>query len=157
MGTSHPSQLTPRLPPEGSALVFRDVLMDLCRRYVIAAIAEEMSVEAQKGQLSISHVVADALQIPHRLCDPDSKERAEAGIVDEGLLAFHAAQRKQSAKQLKRAIGRERAKRERIWLRNVQEIERSPLLFVCGADHVRHFARLLRANGFIVRILAEDI
>lgn len=153
VGTSHTIQTT---DPE-----FQSFLEGLCRKHGVRAIAEEMSEEALAERDRVDSVpmsCAKARQLPHRLCDPDSKLRATLGILQEndirleGLLSGTPLSETDLSARVKDSY----TKRERYWLDQIREINVWPVLFVCGADHVASFSDLLRQQCIPVEIASAD-
>jgi len=46
--------------------------------------------------------------------------------------------------------------REHYWLEQLQEFNRWPVLFICGAEHSLPFFDLLQANNIDAILLAKD-
>ena len=96
----------------------------------------EESLNWHKKDMSVLQRVAEEKpSIKHLFCDPDSKECADRGIEREDW-----------------------TKREQIWLERLrQEVPESewPVLFICGASHVKGFFQLLKDNDFKVKRLSD--
>jgi hypothetical protein len=58
--------------------------------------------------------------------------------------------------QIEAAVRASHQKRETFWLRQLLALDVWPALFVCGANHVRHFAELLEEHGINASIAELD-
>jgi len=106
--------------------------------YHIQSIAEEMNLEAllklphpelPSGK-SVPCLIAEALRLPHKYCDPDSARRKALGIPDSE--EDEAENNKQ---------------REAEWLRQLQQFQPFPCLFVLGSTHSDTFPDLLKKES----------
>lgn len=151
VGTSHSIQRT--------SLELRGFLENACRQFDVNAIAEEMSEEAlsQHGCAeSVPMQVARALDIRHRLCDPSNAERAKLGIRQEADIRAPALGSTLSDPEVAVLLADSNTRRERYWLEQLRVLNVSPLLFVCGPDHVVSFVQLLKREDIAVRVAAEN-
>lgn len=157
IGTHHDLQVADgRQRPEDVAR-FRDCISAACTRLQVAAVAEEMSVEAvRQGRQpeSVCRQVATTLGLPHIYCDPDSKTRETLGIRQEADLHMDVFYERLSPDELHKAIRAEHAKRERIWLDQIRRLDAWPVLFVCGAKHVVPFCALVKREGLSCETVA---
>lgn len=137
VGTSHESyQIRPRCGPQDGADTFKQYISQAARTHSVKTVAEEMSLEALKGRLTVCDEVAKEENLSHILCDPTYSERAALGISKEDTPS--------NAK-----------KREKEWLRRLEPCI-FPVLFVCGANHVCSFAQLCRDEGLVPTIVDCD-
>ena len=153
VGTSHSIQT--------ASLELKAFLESICKEVKICAIAEEMNkgALAERGYAeSIPMQVANALQLPHRFCDPNREERARLDIGQENDIRAQAwlSRSKLSESEITARVAESHAKRERYWLEQLRTLNLWPVLFICGADHVRTFCQLLKQQGISVQIEAED-
>lgn len=151
VGTSHTLQRT--------SMELNAFLKDLCEEFKARAIAEEMSEEAlsQNGcGASIPMQVARASALKHRLCDPNNAERAKLGIRQEADIRAHALPATLPESEVATSLADSNAKREQYWLEQLRGLNEWPVLFVCGADHVASFCRLLKHEGIAPHVAAED-
>lgn len=153
VGTSHRIQM--REPS------FRSFLEQVCRRFSIKAIAEEMNEEGLREQElkgTIPMCVATSLDLPHCHCDPGRAERRNLGIRQENEIrrdTFFSESKPSDAEMTAEREGAFRA-RERYWLEQLGTFSPRPVLFVCGASHVESFCNLLKAEGDSVEVAAYD-
>ena len=148
VGTSHPLQM--------ASQELKATLQDLCCRFSVSAIGEEMSDDATQEYSSVVSVpvqVAKALRLPHRYCDPGRTERARLGIRQDNDIC---AQLSLSEDEIDTQLKESRAKRESYWLDQLLDLNIWPVLFVCGADHVDSFRRLLQREDIDVHVAAAD-
>ena len=151
VGTSHSLQ-------RGS-LELKEFLEIVCRDFKVNAVAEEVSQEAlveKECAVSIPMQVASAIDICHRLCDPDNAQRVKLGIWQQADIRVRALPKTLSESEVEAQLAECNARRERYWLDQLQDLNVWPVLFVCGADHVASFSELLRQAGIGVHIAAKD-
>lgn len=151
VGTSHTIQVA---DPE-----LKSYLQSLCQEFKVNAVAEEMSDEdlaEMNCTVSIPMQVANALHIPHRFCDPNSKERVTLGIRQENDIRISAFPSTLPESEVAARLAESHAKRERYWLEQLRSLNFWPVLFVCGADHVTSFNHLLNQENIVAHIAAED-
>jgi len=137
IGTTHlyqfgPTPFTPILAVQFDE--FRELLRQSARRNQVRAIAEEMSLEAltlRNLKESIPKQIAAELGLGHRYCDPNKSTRKEKRISAN-------------------------SEREAYWRDQILTMDLFPVLYVCGADHVRGFSKLLSESGIPVDITALD-
>lgn len=98
--------------------------------------------------------------LPHNFSDPTEDERRTLGILDNGDMMIKSMDNDWSREQLDSAIhiNSEVSNRirEREWLRRILEFNQWPLLFICGANHFAHFAKLLRESDLSVLEAYQD-
>jgi hypothetical protein len=158
IGTSHKYQL-PGNPAEQE---FRNLLEQTCKAHEVRAIAEEMSVEAlaQKGaSQSLCEQIANAKSIAHRYCDPNNEQRQALGIGQEydiSNIKYKAFFNDWDSDRLEQEIRATHAIRERHWLNQLLDLNCWPVLFVCGANHIKSFCNELEANGLHADVVARD-
>ena len=123
----------------------------------------EKSLKWHKKDMSVLQRVAEEKpSIKHLFCDPDWEERKERKIrcvrhlrkkMDDSSTATD------EKKIIKRQIRKEDRKRELYWLERLRlKVPESewPVLFICGADHVKTFSRILKENDFNVTCICKD-
>lgn len=159
VGTSHSIQA----PTKGTNAVvteeFKRFLRDLCAAFGIRAVAEEISAEAlgQRSLVeSIPMQVASSLNLDHRCCDPESAERIRLGILQENDIRAQGFLQNWSEIRIAQHVAASHTKREGIWLKHLQDLNRWPVLFVCGANHVQGFHSLLREQRLSAVVATED-
>lgn len=160
IGTGPPYQTAEeRCPPQG-AQAFQRFLSEACRRYGIRTVAEEMNAEALaevKRNESIPQRVASELSLTHLFCDPDRKQRRELGLLQENDIRIQQfSDPNISDDEIERQICSALTRREHYWLERLQTVIQWPVLFICGADHVKSFEGILKDKGFSVECIAED-
>ncbi len=153
VGTSHTIQT--------ADLDLKLFLERLCREFKVRAVAEEMSEEAlaeKSCAASIPMQVASALRVPHRFCDPNRVERAKLEIRQENDIRVEAflSNSTLSESEIAACIAESHAKRERYWLEQLRGLSVWPVLFICGANHVASFCQLLKQQGIVAHVAAED-
>ena len=153
VGTNHSLQL--------ANLELKSVLEGLCHVFNVRAIGEEMSEEAlaeKSCAASIPMQIAAAFQLAHRLCDPNTAERATLGIRQEGQIrmAVWPSRYPLPEPEVIRLLKESYEIRERYWLEQLRSLNVWPVLFICGSDHVTSFCRLLKQQSIQTHVAAED-
>jgi hypothetical protein len=155
VGTAH----TIQLGQLGDIKAFEERLLALCNEFEVLAIGEEMSTDvlASRGvSETIGARVARKLGLPHIYCDPSPAERKRLDITsvqDIQLQAFHEMWTDQ---QKRDRLAEHFATVERYWLDRLRDTNKWPALYVCGANHVDSFGRLLEASGHRAPIADAD-
>ncbi len=138
---------------------FQNLLENACKEYIVKTIAEEKSVEAlSQKHLSQStcKIVADAMRIQHRYCDPSTQQRKELCIRQEQDIRCEAFFKGLGQEQTEREIRASHEIRERYWLEQILSLDGWPVLFVCGANHMEAFRRMLEESKIHVDIVVWD-
>lgn len=154
IGTDHKFQKPIDGPHRTGIESFRNTIRKLHAQHKLSAIAEEMSLEAlQENDLEQS--VAQQLcielgQLPYNFSDPASRERFDLGIRGGNEIKLEGLKRGWTDEHVDEEIVQSYRIREREWLRRIQDFDKWPLLFICGANHFAHFAELLRKSEFNV-------
>jgi hypothetical protein len=151
VGTAHTIQL--------SSEEFGVFVEALCRRHCVRALAEELSYEAMLARdvsSSICIGVAARLKVPHVFCDPDTQERLRLGILQENDIRADGFARGWSAGEIQLQVEHSYRKRERNWSNRLQSLNRWPVLFVCGASHVKNFVQVLSHADIGAYVAALD-
>jgi hypothetical protein len=149
------------VPPNGPAAdEFRAFLSRICHAHQVQAIAEELSQEALaanwKVAKSLCHELADAMRVSHRYCDLNTAQRNAAGVRAPQDDQLDGIYNRWSPEKTNEEIRNSQSIRERHWKEKLLNLDKWPVLFVCGADHVLPFQRLLSENGLSVEIAAHD-
>ena len=155
LGTSHKYQH----PDNPSSAQFRKFVDHVCDTYLIRAIGEEMSTEVlQQKQIlkSICEIIANSRDLSHKYCDPNNEERSRLGIRGETDIRQQGFFGNWDEERIEAAVRESHQIREIYWLQQLLELDVWPALFVCGANHVSVFARLLTDRGVNVQVEAAD-
>jgi hypothetical protein len=118
-----------------------------------------MSLQAlgQKGaSTSICEQVSKEIGLEHRYCDPTNEQRAAIGIKGRQDIELEGFFNNWSKKKIAREISTSHLLREKFWLDEMINMDRWPVLFICGADHVDSFCALARKNGFQADVIVRD-
>jgi len=142
-------------------LSFQSTISEVCKRYCIAAIAEEMSITALQEQsvaISVPKKVADILGIGkhHIYCDPTREQQEHLGIRDENTVKAYGMLTGKSESEISKDQIIERLKREPIWREKLLESNSWPVLFICGYWHVPTFSEEMRKAGCSIKVLYEN-
>ncbi|MBU4373580.1 MAG: hypothetical protein KJ714_03905 [Euryarchaeota archaeon] len=140
---------------------FQSAILAVCKRYCIAAIAEEMSITALQEQsvsISVPKKVSDILGIgdKHLYCDPSREQQESLGIRDENTVKAYGMLTGKSESEISEDQIVERRKREPIWRDNLLKSNNWPLLFICGYWHVPTFSEEMRKAGYSVKVLYKN-
>lgn len=129
---------------------FREMLTDIAVKHRVRCIAEEMNEDGladAKKSASVPQSIADTKGLPHIFCEPNRQERAILGIEQENDIRSSAFLSGKTEEEVETALKTQFHRRESIWLDRVEARGRWPVLFICGANHVQSFAKLLQENG----------
>lgn len=163
IGTDHPYQ---RVTDEGVEEIrqFRSAILDVVTSQAIEAIAEEMSKEALQrygATYSVAELLCAELGIPHQFSDPTNSERYRLGIrQDSDIRAEHLTdgwteEEIEADVQARGANASDRI-REQHWWQRILELNRWPVLFICGANHVEPFVKLQKKNRVQALVAHSD-
>ena len=106
------------------------------KEFDIKFIGEEWFVDLLRENrvtTTVSQDVANKYDIEHRFCDPDRHERKEIGWSSK----------------------KDDHLREKFWLERIKDRTDANIIFVCGADHLGKFNKLLLDSGFESQILPK--
>lgn len=175
IGLRHPLQTDADLDSEDWSLdvspkdreAFQRYLKEMAESVKAAVIAEELSEsrvqECGDKARSVAHWTADKLGIAHRFCDPDPAERRVLGLRCDRELNEYAEQLANKTGGDFKAIHAHEVRRgfpirETFWLARLAQFcpnDRS-ILFLCGADHIDSFTKLLHFSGVDFKVLCRD-
>lgn len=156
VGTSHSYQILPTGP---AAAEFRAFLGKICNAYQVQAIAEEMSQEALANwdvPRSLCHELAITIGVFHRYCDLDTARRRDAGVRHVHHIKHAGFMNDWSAERVEQELRESHSIREQHWMKELHCLNKWPVLFVCGAEHVLPFGKLVQENGLSVEVAAHD-
>jgi len=160
IGTSHKYQTRDRNHKAEHVDQFEHMLSSLCSAHECMGIAEEMNQAAlaERGvSESVPQAVSAALGVPHQLSDPPPEIREQLGVIcDEISFRMERWFENWTQERIEAAVRKSHESRERYWLTQLRTFNASPLLFICGANHLEPFAALLRENGFEVVVAFSD-
>lgn len=159
IGTSHEYQTRGSDVDTTHVDQFEHLLTSLCSEYMAKCIAEEMN-DAALAERNISETVAQAISvalgIEHQLSDPPPKIRQQLGIRGVNEIRLCGLIHDWNPERIDSEIRKSDAIREGYWLTQLQILNLSPVLFVCGANHLEPFSSLLRENGFEAVVAVAD-
>ena len=133
---------------------FSDYVASIVKEHEIAAIAEEID-----GKPSVVQKVANDVGLEYLNIEPNAKERIALGIYSNlsmiendifGDFDDHESVEALEELELRKQHGYR--SREQEWLNRINALDISPLLVVCGANHVHPFKDLLQKNGYLVQV-----
>jgi hypothetical protein len=168
VGTSHSYQFGAgstfgaETSSQDAADAFQSFLVSAARTIYATVICEELSCEALTAvgaTVSVPENVAANLGLAHLFCDPDSSERRVLDILNENEIRIHAElfnRPKSTEAEIQKRISQHYRKREVEWYRRIIEARSTPILFICGSNHVDSFYELLRSKGVQVSVICQD-
>jgi len=169
LGTSHEYQRNDNTCQPESIEEFKRYIKFICQNYDIKAIGEEMSEEALKfweREISIPKLFTQENPIiSHKYCDPEREEQKKFGIKQSGYFSqgrqlseiLQSPDVKNlSQEEAEQLEWQEDLKREPIWLCKILELNRWPILFICGSDHVDSFKELLDGESLSALIIVNN-
>lgn len=138
-------------------------LSDAIHSNTVVAIAEEtnLEIEDHKKKKSIARIIAEGMHrpLPYMPCEPNSDERKALGIPT-GEEIIDRCLREYNGDALGQCRDSELLKyfplREKFWIERLRQVAVSPILFVCGPDHIRTFSCHLTENGIPCKIISFD-
>ncbi|MBK1888448.1 hypothetical protein Undi14_00275 [Undibacterium sp. 14-3-2] len=140
--------------------VFLAMLRSLAESVKADAIAEELSEQSLSevgATASVPQLLARGLGLVHLFCDPNRDERRTLGIFDDNAIRLSGfPSKKPDETEIQRRIDESCRFREEEWLRRLQALPSSQILFVCGANHVNTFQLLAIDAGFKVSVAYAD-
>jgi hypothetical protein len=158
VGTDHDFQKGQE-PYRQEAFEFRQYIKEVCLLSHVEAIGEEMNREAltEAGvQESTCEILSHEIGLRHCLCDPDKATRQALGIRSSEEIVLEGTLKNWKPKTIKKILWEEARKREPVWACRMEECHNHPVLFVCGANHVKSFSYLLRSKGLHLKIMSRD-
>lgn len=138
---------------------FETEIENSCNDLNICLLAEENNLEAQKQndlKHSLLHHVSKMLGIVHIYCDPNRKQRAKLGIQQENDIRVSYIFKNIDEQNILNKIRDSHRKRELVWLKAINNVNKWPVLLVCGADHVNSFSSLAKEEGCVPEIFRKD-
>jgi hypothetical protein len=161
IGTSHQFQVPKPDTPPRQVDAFRRLLQDAVRTHGIHVIAEEMNLEKlsnMRAGVTTCKEIADIIILAHCYCEPDKKTQDVLGIItiDQSVYASNRFFQNIPNEQIDAELRVSDEKREKEWLKKLRELNLTPVLFICGSNHVQRFADLVRHNGFSAFVLHRD-
>jgi len=123
---------------------FKEYLEDLCSHYRFDLIAEESCEELLKLKSTESTVkeISDNFGIEHKFCDPDIQQRLELGLPGHGTAELPSGERFKFHKV-----------REEFWIGKLSRDLERKILFICGAEHIDLFMKLIESMNIKVKVL----
>lgn len=117
---------------------FVGYLRNLVNNIRPSLIAEEFTEDILSVLEAESNVkkVAIESETEHMFCDPNSQERSDIGLPQYGNEELPETEKV----RLNRV-------REAFWLQKLDHYLNNTVIFICGADHVQSFSRLLTSKG----------
>jgi hypothetical protein len=159
VGTSHVYQWADANSDPADIARFSAFLEKLLCSSRAVCIAEEMSLDSlalHGRQESSVAALCNRLRIRHEYCDPSAAEQVALGIINEGNILLGQHLHGWTDSEVGERIAAEHRKRERVWLSRLQVLSQWPAIFVCGSEHVSHFAHLLAESKITVNVAAEN-
>ena len=161
VGTNHSHQLIDY--DHGDAQKFAQYLSTVCESKSIDFVAEELNEESialWEAKGSTARLVSLRFSIPHKFCDPDSKQRKKIGILSDEELKTNLGFGKCLTEKQSVTFEEEKRKtwpiRENFWLESIRNSAHTNCLFIVGKNHVQSFSRLLSSQGYAVEILNDN-
>lgn len=160
VGTNHKFQFCDPEIDASRHQIFSETLSGLISDNGISGLAEECNIQAlneQKCQASSVQILAVNRELPHRYCDPDRDARDKRGILQENAIRASAFMKDETEDQIQEMIKKSYLKRESYWADELLNFNVWPVLFVCGANHVKSFVSVLDQHGVKGIVCNEDL
>jgi hypothetical protein len=161
LGTSHPLQCGHASVSAAAIASYEREISNLIQQHGVKRIAEEMSSDGlarHQVSVTIAERIAKSLPIDHQHIDLTSAERGQVGLGDAPVLTINALyQPTDSGQSFRNAMTvLDHEVRERLWVFRLLSKESSPVLFICGSDHVAPIARIWQILGLTCHIAHRD-
>jgi hypothetical protein len=144
---------------------FEVFLCDAVKSTNVAAIAEETSQEFENSHgKSIARNIAEDIhpQLIYVPCEANTEERKALGIPTADEITAECLRRWQSGEidNLEQCRDFELLKyfppREKFWIERLRQVAASPILFLCGPNHIPTFFCRLIENGIPCKIFSAN-
>jgi len=160
-GTSHKYQCGGRDCSRDQADAFATQVREICIKYNIKRITEEMTLDGRKRyevSETIAKGIASDLMIHHHEVDLSECERNALSIVDSAVLKARLVFRsRDGGEKLRIKFDKLTDQvRERVWVARIMNSNSWPVLFILGADHISTFSKVWRSLGGNVEVLWQD-
>jgi hypothetical protein len=161
LGTSHLLQCAHGTVPPASIAAFEAEIVRLIDHYAIQRVAEEMSVDGLT-RYGVSSTVAERIaatrQLDHHQIDIGNAERNALSANDAALgTILHLYQPADGGQGFRDTISiLDHELRERVWIYRLLSRSTTPVLFICGSDHVAPVSRLWQLLGLKAEIAHRD-
>ena len=137
VGTNHDIQNGKSLKKD-----FELYLFDLCKKYDIQVIAEEINDDSNT---IVAKSVSQNLGITHIIIDPNPTEYERLNIKEYHKIEYEVMSSSIDNKTL-RIRDEHHHPRELEWLKRILEHNTFPVLVICGSYHFESFSNLLSSN-----------
>lgn len=159
VGTNHKYQFEARGVTLNDIYQFREYLRAMVSEHAIFAIAEEMSITAlQENNLeySVAQGLSAELGLAHDLSDPEPNIRLQLGIRSRNEIERDVFLCGNDQSAIENEIRHSYGIREEYWISRLSVLGVFPVLFICGADHVRFLDAKLSCAGYTAIILIKN-
>ncbi|MBY6185924.1 hypothetical protein KUV89_04690 [Marinobacter hydrocarbonoclasticus] len=150
IGTSHSIQRD-----KGNAQ-FSTFIRDSIGRYGIKSIGEEIdTLDSLASEISLE------MGLDYQVIEPNEQERIELGIASinqvkhEVFMEYDDSESPDALAECEKRMQSGFRAREQEWLRRISKFTADPILVICGANHISHFATLLKESDFNVIVESE--
>jgi len=103
--------------------------------------------------------MANDLGITHSMCEPNTLERLRIGYIDKSREEFILEDDTGCNEKINTAYSAFHQKqwhiRENFWFEKLRPYLNGSVLFVCGAQHVDRFSKLLQDKGFSNQVICN--
>jgi hypothetical protein len=129
-------------------------------------IGEEDNEEflCNRGEVSITHKVAQEKGIKHRFCDPSTEERAKIGYQNFMVISQRVWMKEPDLSNEELGIKSRAIEiaqyfpiREQFWLHRLEGCRDVHAIFVCGDIHIESFTKLLESDGISFKVVQRGI
>jgi len=145
---------------------FKDFIKELCTKYKIKAIAEEIDNENKY----IAQNVSTEFGIKYKIIEPTPEEKKKLQIEEEYHIIYELSNRydiedwdKQYTndalppkvlEEYKERLKKTYKQREKVWMKKILQLNTWPLLIICGSDHSQSFCELL--TSLSIDVIKKD-
>jgi len=153
LGTSHSYQI-----PGSAESQFRAAIETACLNLKVRSIGEEFCAQNSSTAMSMPQSASGLRSgsVSRAGIALNDEERERLGVRHENMIKSEGWLRGWEQEQLEREARASYSIRERHWLNQILNMNCWPTLFVCGANHVLAFRKLLDANGRTAQVIECD-
>jgi hypothetical protein len=161
LGTSHDLQCRSADCTSTSVASFEADLRTTCHTLGIRCIAEEMTQEGltrYNVTKTVGERMARDMAIPHQYVDLGPEERHRLSLDNSAVIsAWESHLVSDGGAALRPAFDKlVDGVRERCWSPRILTLKEWPVLFVCGADHIKGVNGLWNSLGLHAKVVHED-
>ena len=161
VGTSHPIQCGSSKVSASKVEAFAEEIRALIAKHCVTRVTEEMSADGLKNYgvtSTVAQKIAESLTLEHQFLDLTHQQKNALDMTDARLpsLLDPACSSESWQERRSRLEVLDDEVRERVMAFRLMTSPESPVLFICGANHVAPMERIGKLLGIRCRIAHYD-